>query len=609
MTFLPAVPATRAPLRAVSPLGPVSLLASAALALFFLTAAPAEAATMFTIERSSSILAVTNATFQTTAVPPFVTDIVPAAPNTFARLVDGTVVADPTTGAIASADLVVFGFPFMGDQIRLDSRGNPRDLGDFLLGGLTLGIDDLGNATITGGSIEYDLSKGSSRIVTTNPIDLVGDAAGFANTGGPPVFDMVGGLDRVSVPVLVDFVDLPAVPGGTVSFTISGTIVAVVPEPGTAGLLGLGLGTLGWLGRRRTREPRRPRSVPRLFALLALLVVPLAGCPDIDDEDETPLPFVDAMDDSASTATDRSVDIAVLANDMQDDDLVDDFSQPVDQLGNAQPGSVSNTFLFYPDRLTYTPPAGFVGVVTFTYDIVGLGVSYDFDSSDTATVTVTVTPGLPDVDAVDDVATTPQDQQVIIDVLANDSEDADAIFDFTDAMEADGTVQAGSVTLVPGAVEMLAYKPPPGFSGSVEFDYTIEGAGVSFTLGSQDTATVVVDVEAPTSVAARVQFQENITGLEFVEVSDFFVGQANIDNGLPSSTLFQPDKISACVDVTAGVDVALRAEVLGDILLVIDGVCPLFEGGVDYTVIARDDGAGGVEVVCVEGLADSSLCP
>ncbi len=82
----------------------------------------------------------------------------------------------------------------------------------------------------------------------------------------------------------------------------------------------------------------------------------------------TSLPPVDAMDDEAITPMNTPVDIFVLTNDLQDDDLVTDVDDPVDQNMNVQVGAVEIDILSFPEKLIYTPPAGFVGTVTFDYE-------------------------------------------------------------------------------------------------------------------------------------------------------------------------------------------------------------------------------------------------
>lgn len=91
----------------------------------------------------------------------------------------------------------------------------------------------------------------------------------------------------------------------------------------------------------------------------------------------------DAVDDSASTVTNTPVDVAVLANDSDDDGdplTITDVGVPAHGTAVVNPDST----------ITYTPAAEFVGDDTFTYTITdGTG------RTDTATVTVSVDePGL-----------------------------------------------------------------------------------------------------------------------------------------------------------------------------------------------------------------------
>ncbi len=580
-------------------------------------AAPAMAGVSYVIDSVQSQISIGSATFQTTSGPAFVTDLVPVAPDTLSRSVSGTVLADPTNATVEGATLVVGGAPLVADQVLDNAAGMAIDLGDVVLTGLALTIDDTNTATISSGVVDYSVSLGSARNTTSIPRDLSGDASAFANTGGPPVFTMSGGVEQVMIPILVDIVDLPALPGASVSFTISGT---VVPEPATGTALVAGLASLLWVARRKSHaRPPPPHGSPsrrrRSLALLALslLVVVSTGCPELEEaaEDEDTLPPVDAIDDTASTASGQSVDIRVLANDLFDDYLITSFTQATDQTGTLQPNSVDNDFEFSPfvEILVYTPPPGFVGTVTFTYEIFGFGDEYDFSSRDTGTVTVTVSEALPNVDAVDDVASTTEDQVVVVDVLMNDSQDADTILSFTDAVDGGGNLQPGSVSRAPGPVEQLAYQPPTGFTGTADFDYTIEGAGNAFLAGSSDTATVQIDVQPQSTGDARVQFRENTSSLQFIELGWFFVTQANITNDVHSAMIFQLGEVTSCVNVTADSNVALRARLLENTEVIVDGVCPQFASGSDYTVVVQDAAGGGFEILCTPGLFDAALCP
>ena len=69
--------------------------------------------------------------------------------------------------------------------------------------------------------------------------------------------------------------------------------------------------------------------------------------------------------------------------------------------------------------------------------------------------------------AVDDVATTPENQSVSVVVLANDSDPDGDVFHILDV----GFPQYGSTRLNPD--ESIEYTPAPGFSGADSFSYTV----------------------------------------------------------------------------------------------------------------------------------------
>jgi N-acetylneuraminic acid mutarotase len=95
-----------------------------------------------------------------------------------------------------------------------------------------------------------------------------------------------------------------------------------------------------------------------------------------------------------------------------------------------------------------------------------------------------------DPSAVDDVAVTERDEDVGIDVLANDTDpDGDPLVVTTATQPSHGTVQ-----LVPGG---LRYQPAPSFTGDDSFDY-----GVGDGRGGSATATVHVTVAVPNSPPA-----------------------------------------------------------------------------------------------------------
>ena len=138
--------------------------------------------------------------------------------------------------------------PLAGDQYRLDSRGNPRDVGDIVLSALAFSVDIAGNATFTAGTIDFDLSLGDVRISSPTPFSLVGVTATTTNMG-----QAIFNGSQITIPILLSFEDIQVFTNGAISFSLSGTIQGtVVPEPSTALTLTLGLAALAACRSRRS---------------------------------------------------------------------------------------------------------------------------------------------------------------------------------------------------------------------------------------------------------------------------------------------------------------------------------------------------------------------
>jgi len=188
-----------------------------------------------------------------------------------------------------------------------------------------------------------------------------------------------------------------------------------------------------------------------------------------------------AVDDTASTDEDTSVDVAVLGNDSD----VDGDTPTLVSVGAASNGSTTANAN---GTITYTPNADFSGSDSFTYTI-----SDGNGGSATATVSVTVNPINDAPVATVDMVTTDEDTDVIIDVLANDTDaDGDALTPSVTAAPANGaaTVNAdGTIT----------YSPDADFNGGDSFTYEVSDGN-----GGSDTATVSVNVipvnDAPVAV-------------------------------------------------------------------------------------------------------------
>ena len=169
--------------------------------------------------------------------------------------------------------------------------------------------------------------------------------------------------------------------------------------------------------------------------------------------DDEPPPVVPvAQDGSASTAMDTPVTITLVATDPDGDPLTYSIVDP--PLHGAVFGPTGNA-------VSYVPEAGYSGPDSFTFK----ANDGQFDSN-VATVSVTVRgPNGPPV-AVTDVAATPLDTAVDIDVLANDTDaDGDTL-----TLTAVGTPAHGIATFAGGVV---TYTPQAGFGSVDHFFYTI----------------------------------------------------------------------------------------------------------------------------------------
>ncbi|PIE65338.1 MAG: hypothetical protein CSA24_02780, partial [Deltaproteobacteria bacterium] len=180
-----------------------------------------------------------------------------------------------------------------------------------------------------------------------------------------------------------------------------------------------------------------------------------------------------ATDDSASTSGGQSVDVPVLAND------VDPDGDPlfVAAVGQPEHGTVT---VGADGTVTYTPDPTYAGPDRFTYTVCDA-----HGACDTATVEIAVgAPNAPPL-GVDDVAETSQDQPVTVNVLSNDSDPEGGPLTVSDTL-AEGPTH-GTVTIDDAG--MITYTPDPGFVGEDVFTYQVCDA-----VGACDTVDVRIDV-------------------------------------------------------------------------------------------------------------------
>jgi VCBS repeat-containing protein len=185
----------------------------------------------------------------------------------------------------------------------------------------------------------------------------------------------------------------------------------------------------------------------------------------------------DAVNDSATTAEDTAVDIAVLANDTDPDG----DTLTVASVTQGTRGAVTVTA---DGTVKYTPNPNFHGTDSFTYT-----VSDGNGGSDTATVAVTVTPVNDAPVANPDTYTTDEDTRLDVaapGVLGNDT-DVDG--DTLTVELVTGPTRAAGFTL--NANGSFTYTPAPNFNGADGFTYKVNDGN-----GGTATGTVTLNVRS-----------------------------------------------------------------------------------------------------------------
>ena len=214
-----------------------------------------------------------------------------------------------------------------------------------------------------------------------------------------------------------------------------------------------------------------------------------------------------AINDNANTPFETSVTVPVYTNDTDID-------------GSVVPSTVSTNGVLQPSNgtvsvdgngnITYTPDNGFSGQDIFEYEIWDDGTP---SLSDIAQVTIQVASqtNSPPV-AVDDNAEVDEDDEVTIDVLANDS-DPDGNLDPTSVETGNGLLEPsnGIISYINPSTGAITYIPNADFSGEDSFEYKVfddEGLFdvglVSVTVDEINDAPVAVDDNASTPYETAV---------------------------------------------------------------------------------------------------------
>jgi DNA/RNA endonuclease G (NUC1) len=195
-----------------------------------------------------------------------------------------------------------------------------------------------------------------------------------------------------------------------------------------------------------------------------------------------------AVNDSATTDEDTTVNVNVLSNDSD----VDGDSLTVSAVTQGTHGSVTNNG----SNVTYSPAANFNGTDSFTYTI-----SDGHGGTATASVSVTINAVNDAPVAVNDSATTDEDTAVNVNVLSNDS-DVDG-----DSLTVSGVTQGGHGSVTNNGSN-VTYSPAANFNGTDSFTYTIsDGHGGTATASVSVTINPVND--NPVAVADSATTNED----------------------------------------------------------------------------------------------------
>ena len=231
-----------------------------------------------------------------------------------------------------------------------------------------------------------------------------------------------------------------------------------------------------------------------------------AGQDDLFNTDSNSAPT--ANSDSVTVSQGQGVNVSVLDNDNDSESTVS-----IHEFGQGMHGSVTQDG----DQLIYTANSDYVGNDSFTYTIVDAG---GLKSEATVFVTVTAnstSTGNTAPSATNDMASTTEDQNVLIDVVAND----------TDA-ESDVSIQSvsaagnGSAVIENGQVR---YAPNSGYVGVDSFTYTIVDAD-----GLTDTATVTVTISGNGTVNTAPVAQDDTATTNAGEAVTIHVTGNDSDN-------------------------------------------------------------------------------
>lgn len=240
-----------------------------------------------------------------------------------------------------------------------------------------------------------------------------------------------------------------------------------------------------------------------------------------------------AVNDEAFTQTGEPVVISVLANDSDPD-------QDVLIVTEASQGSQGSVAVGTDHTITYTPDADFTGEDSFTYSI-----SDQNGETAAGSVFVTVTEHNEPPLAVDDLASTPEDEPVVIQVLENDSDPDQDPLTIREVSQA----EHGVVEIIEEG-RALRYSPSEDYSGTDSLVYSIsDGKGLNASasvlisidsvndnpVANDDMVEIVDEPSISIDVLAN-DFDVEADPLSIVEISQAALGQATINSEMINYT-------------------------------------------------------------------------
>ena len=241
-----------------------------------------------------------------------------------------------------------------------------------------------------------------------------------------------------------------------------------------------------------------------------------------------------AAPDQATTPEDVAINIPVLANDTDVDNVIDVTSVTINT--NPSHGSVA----VQPDgSIKYTPDKDYYGMDSFTYTVKDVSGA----TSAPGTVTVIVTPVNDPPVAVNDEATTNENTEVAISILANDF-DVDSPLD-PSSITIGTNVQHGTIS-INTSTGVVTYTPANDYVGNDFFTYTIKDSGgllsnvatVTISVINVNRAPVAVDDQVNLTTVAPVSidvlandYDPDGDAISIVSVTNPSKGSVKIENG------------------------------------------------------------------------------